>query len=112
MKISKQFTTVAVLLAGPVLLFAQEGSKCKEVPAFAALRAALRTVVVQPGEPNGGLDNNMIQDITEDAHGHPKSAGGFGHPTCINNPSPAALQAACPVGPADPVAGCAPAAVH
>jgi len=75
------------------------------------VRHLLNLDSVPTGVAPGGTDN-MIQDITEDAHGHPKSAGGFGHPTCINNPSPAALQAACPVGPADPVAGCAPAAVH
>jgi uncharacterized protein GlcG (DUF336 family) len=27
-------------------------------------------------------DDNVIHDITEDANGHPKSAGGFGHPSC------------------------------
>ena len=25
-------------------------------------------------------DDNTIHDIAEDANGHPKSAGGFGHP--------------------------------
>jgi hypothetical protein len=53
----------------------------------------------------------MIQDLAPNASGHPVSASGFGHPTCLNNPSPALLQAACPTGPAAPLAGCAAADV-
>jgi len=65
---------------------------------------------VPAGVAPGGTDN-MVQDITNNATGHPVSAGGFGHPTCINNPSPALLQAACPKGPAGALAGCAAANV-
>ncbi len=66
---------------------------------------------VPSGVAPGGTDN-MIQDIAPDAHGHPVSASGFGHPTCINNPNPALLQAACPTGPAAALPGCAAAVVH
>lgn len=66
---------------------------------------------VQSGVAPGGTDN-MIQDLVPNATGHLVSASGFGHPTCINNPNPAALQAACPKGPAGPVASCAAAIVH
>lgn len=58
-----------------------------------------------------GNTDNMIQDIAPDANGHPVSASGFGHPTCLNNPSPALLQTACPTGSADPLPGCAAADV-
>ena len=65
---------------------------------------------VPTGVAPGGTDN-MIQDITPDANGHPVSASGFGHPTCLNNPSPAMLQAACPTGVGAALAGCAAADV-
>jgi len=58
-----------------------------------------------------GNTDNMIQDITNDATGHPVSAGGFGHPKCLNNPSPAMLQTACPKGSGPALAGCAAANV-
>jgi uncharacterized protein GlcG (DUF336 family) len=59
-----------------------------------------------------GSSDNIIQDIAPDGNGHPVSAGGFGHPICINNPSPALLLAACPKGPAAAVAGCVSADVQ
>jgi uncharacterized protein GlcG (DUF336 family) len=74
------------------------------------VRYLLNLDSVPSGVAPGGTDN-MIQDITPDANGHPVSAGGFGHPTCINNPSPALLQAACPKGPAAPLGTCAAAVV-
>src|SRR5262245_41737792 len=46
------------LTALPALVFAQAGP-CRDLPSHDALRAALQAVVVQPGQPNGGLDNNM-----------------------------------------------------
>ena len=73
------------------------------------VRHALNLDNVSNGVAPGGTDN-MIQDIAT-VGGHPVSAGGFGHPTCLNNPSPALLQAACPVGAAAPVAGCTAAVV-
>ena len=57
-----------------------------------------------------GATDNMIQDIAN-VGGHPVSASGFGHPTCLNNPSPALLQTACPKGPAGALPGCAAAVV-
>jgi uncharacterized protein GlcG (DUF336 family) len=57
-----------------------------------------------------GSSDNMIQDISN-VGGQLVSASGFGHPTCLNNPSPALLQTACPKGPASPLAGCARAVV-
>src|SRR5947199_1577466 len=74
------------------------------------VRHLLNLDSVPSGVAPGGTDN-IIQDITSDSNGHPVSASGFGHPTCINNPSPALLQAACPKGPAPPLAGCAAAVV-
>jgi len=65
---------------------------------------------VPTGVAPGGTDN-MIQDIAPDAHNHPVSASGFGHPTCLNNPSPALLQATCPTGVADALGTCAAASV-
>src|SRR5688572_33147046 len=47
-----------LLSAVPVLASAQPNS-CSSLPNHAALRAALQAVVVQPGQPNGGLDPNM-----------------------------------------------------
>ena len=73
------------------------------------VRHALNLDNVPTGVAPGGTDN-MIQDIAN-VGGHPVSASGFGHPTCLNNPSPALLQAACPVGAAAPVAGCTAAVV-
>jgi len=35
-----------------------------------------------PGGVSSTKDDNIIHDITEDANGHAKSAGGFGHPVC------------------------------
>jgi uncharacterized protein GlcG (DUF336 family) len=69
------------------------------------VRHGLNLDNVPVGVAPGGTDN-MIQDIANNASGHPVSSSGFGHPTCINNPAPAMLQAACPVGPAAPLAGC------
>jgi uncharacterized protein GlcG (DUF336 family) len=47
--------------------------------------------------------DNIIFDITPDAHGHPVSAGGFGHPTCsAGAPSTSiatGLPTSFPVGP-------------
>jgi len=65
---------------------------------------------VPAGVAPGGTDN-IIHDIAPDTNGHPVSASGFGHPTCINTPSPAALQTACPTGGGTALAGCAGAAV-
>lgn len=74
------------------------------------VRHLLNLDSVPTGVAPGGTDN-MIQDIAPDAHGHPMSPSGFGHPTCINNPSPDKLQAACPTGPAAPLSTCAAAVV-
>jgi uncharacterized protein GlcG (DUF336 family) len=70
------------------------------------VRHLLNLDLVPTGVAPGGTDN-MIQDIAPDADGHPVSASGFGHPTCLNNPSPALLQAACPTGAAAALPGCA-----
>ena len=75
------------------------------------VRHLLSLDAVPAGVAPGGTDN-MIQDLVENLTGHQVSASGFGHPTCINNPSPALLQAACPAGPAAPLAGCAAADVE
>jgi uncharacterized protein GlcG (DUF336 family) len=45
------------------------------------IRHALNLDYVPAGVNPPGNDN-MIHDITEDAQGHPKSASGWGHPTC------------------------------
>jgi uncharacterized protein GlcG (DUF336 family) len=55
---------------------------------------------VAPGAVNG--TDNIIHDIAPDVHGHEKSAGGWGHPTCPGAPAAAiaaALPATHPVGP-------------
>jgi hypothetical protein len=45
--------------------------------------------------PNAGAFDAMIQDITANPSGGTGiSASGFGHPTCLNNPSPAQAGAA------------------
>jgi uncharacterized protein GlcG (DUF336 family) len=45
----------------------------------------------------GGTDN-IIYDIAPDAHRHPVSAGGFGHPTCFPaTPAPGTLPATGPL---------------
>ncbi len=62
---------------------------------------------VATGGP-GGTDN-IIYDITPDAHLHPVSASGFGHPACGANPPPTAadLLACYPKGATQgPVSGC------
>ncbi|MDX2154068.1 MAG: heme-binding protein [Bryobacteraceae bacterium] len=74
------------------------------------VRHLLNLDSVPSGVAPGGTDN-MIQDITPNVTGHPVSASGFGHPRCLNNPSPAQLQLACPAGPNAPLAGCAAADV-
>jgi hypothetical protein len=56
---------------------------------------------VSPGGQPTGTDN-IVFDIAEDLHGHPKSASGWGHPTCPGTPAPliaAALIVTHPVGP-------------
>ena len=73
------------------------------------VRHLLNLDSVPTGVAPGGTDN-MIQDIAS-VGGHPVSTSGFGHPTCLNNPSPALLQAACPKGAAAPLPGCASAVV-
>jgi len=55
---------------------------------------------VAAGAPNG--TDNIVFDITTDANGHEKSAGGWGHPLCPGTPAAAiaaALPATHPVGP-------------
>ncbi len=64
------------------------------------IRHALNLDNVPAGvSPTG--DDNMVHDIAEDAHGHPKSAGGWGHPVCSAAEAAivAALPATHPVGP-------------
>jgi len=73
------------------------------------VRHALNLDSVPSGVAPGATDN-MIQDIAT-VDGHPVSASGFGHPTCLNNPSPALLQNACPKGPAAASPGCTAAVV-
>ncbi len=48
---------------------------------------------VAPGAVNG--TDNIVFDIAPDAHGHPVSAGGFGHPAC--SAAAAAIGSALPV---------------
>ena len=69
------------------------------------VRHLLNLDSVPTGVAPGGTDN-MIQDIGLNATGHSVSSSGFGHPTCLNNPSPALLQAACPTGPSASLAAC------
>lgn len=40
--------------------------------------------------------DNIIYDITFNAQNHPESAGGFGHPACINTANPLTLPAVQP----------------
>ncbi len=53
-----------------------------------------------PAGPVAGTDN-MVHDITQDAHGHDASASGWGHPTCdaVEAAVVAALPTTNPVGP-------------
>jgi uncharacterized protein GlcG (DUF336 family) len=55
---------------------------------------------VAPGATNG--TDNIIFDIAPDAHAHPVSAGGFGHPACSAGAATigTALPTNFPVGPA------------
>jgi uncharacterized protein GlcG (DUF336 family) len=67
------------------------------------VRHALNFDNVPAGVAGGppGTDN-IIFDITPDAHGHPVSAGGFGHPACSAGAATigTALPTNFPVGPA------------
>jgi uncharacterized protein GlcG (DUF336 family) len=66
------------------------------------VRHALNLDNVPAGVAAGGTDN-IIHDIAPDAHGHEKSASGWGHPTCAGAPAVAiatALVVTHPVGPA------------
>ena len=74
------------------------------------VRHLLNLDSVPTGVAPGGTDN-MIQDIATNASGHPVSSSGFGHPACLNNPSPALLQAACPTGPSASLVACIAAVV-
>ena len=49
------------------------------------------------GDPD--RPDNIIFDIAEDANGHPKSAGGFGHSTCLDPAGEAAIAANLPAIP-------------
>ena len=63
-------------------------------------RDALGLDIVPAGLSGPGADN-IIYDISDDAHGNPESAGGFGHPFCgFGEEIPAAaLPVAYPNGP-------------
>jgi uncharacterized protein GlcG (DUF336 family) len=54
-----------------------------------------------PGGVNPPGNDNIVYDISPDAFGHPKSAGGFGHPECDATATAIAkdLPATHPVGP-------------
>jgi uncharacterized protein GlcG (DUF336 family) len=55
-----------------------------------------------PGGVSATGDDNMVHDIAPDAHGHPQSASGWGHPVCDDTEDDivAALPATHPVGAA------------
>lgn len=42
-------------------------------------------------------DDNIIFDVADDSHGNPESAGGFGHPTCLNAAAESAAATALPI---------------
>ena len=68
-------------------------SSCADHVIAWKVRHALNLDNVPAGvSPTG--DDNMVHDIAEDAHGHAKSAGGWGHPVC--GPDEAAIVAALP----------------
>jgi hypothetical protein len=46
------------------------------------------------GDPN--RPDNIIYDMAPNHGGHPVSAGGFGHPQCLNTTNPALLPAGQP----------------
>ncbi len=96
-----------VLLGG---LGVSGDTSCTDHTVAWKVRHILNLDNVPVGVAPGGTDN-IIHDITPDVNGHPVSASGFGHPGCINTPSAAALQAACPTGATTALAGCAGAAV-
>ena len=56
-----------------------------------------------PGGVSPTHDDNIVFDITEDAHGHPVSASGWGHPECDSTGAAAAiakdLPTSFPIGP-------------
>jgi len=54
-----------------------------------------------PAGVGAGNTDNIVHDIASDAHLHPVSAGGFGHPTCSGASTAAAvaLIGSYPVGP-------------
>jgi len=45
----------ACLFTSPAVLFGQQASACRGLPSHVALRSMLQAVLVQPGQPNGGL---------------------------------------------------------
>jgi len=65
------------------------------------LRHALNLDNVPAGVAPSGTDN-IVFDIVEDVNGHPKSGGGWGHPTCAGAPAVTIgtdLPTTHPVGP-------------
>ncbi len=60
------------------------------------VRHALNFDNVPAGVAPGGTDN-IVYDITEDAHGHPKSANGWGHPECDTTAAAKTISQALPV---------------
>lgn len=65
------------------------------------IRDALNLDNVPAGVSTTG-DDNMVNDISEDAKGHPKSAVGWGHPVCSDDAKTIAtnLPTTHPIGPA------------
>jgi hypothetical protein len=70
------------------------------------VRHALNLDNVLNGVAPGNSDN-IIQDIAGGV-----SPSGFGHPECLNDIDPAALLAACPVGPGPAQPACLTANVN
>ena len=64
------------------------------------IRDALNLDNVPAGVSTTG-DDNMVNDISEDANGHPKSAVGWGHPVCNDDAKTIAinLPTTHPIGP-------------
>ncbi len=60
-------------------------------------RDALSLDFVPAGvNPDASRPDNIIFDLSDDAGGNPESAGGFGHPNCVNATAEAAIASSLP----------------
>jgi hypothetical protein len=61
MNITSRVAVLACFLTIPGVAFGQPGNACGDLPSHATLRATLRAVVVQAGQPNADLTTTCGQ---------------------------------------------------